>query len=149
MRKFILCFTVLSCLPLFAGPSAKKPAAAKPAAAATKKAPSQTAAHKSGTKKSKSKKTVVSSYRSVQQHPTTERYLQIQQALVDRGYMEVANGNWSVESVDALKKFQQDQDLTPDGKIGALSLMALGLGPRRGAFVVAQVPTLASPTPVE
>ncbi len=146
MRISILCCTVVLCLPLFAGQSAKKPTAVK--VTATKKAPSKQAVHKSGTKKSKSKKTSVSA--RAQQHPTTERYQQIQQALVDRGYMELADGNWTGDSVIALKKFQQDQDLNPDGKLGALSLMALGLGPRRGAFVVASaVPTLASATPVE
>ena len=147
MRTSIFCFTVFMCLPLFAGQSAKKPTALK--TTATKQAPSKAAAHKSGTKKSTSKKTVASSH-TVQQHPTSERYQQIQQALVDRGYMETADGTWDTDSVTALKKFQQDQDLTPDGKLGALSLMALGLGPRRGAFVVAaQIPTLASASPVE
>jgi murein L,D-transpeptidase YcbB/YkuD len=33
--------------------------------------------------------------------------------------------------VDALKRFQSEQNLTPDGKIGSLSLIALGLGPKR------------------
>ena len=147
MRIPILCCTVLMCLPLFAGQTTKKPAVIK--TTATTKAPSRTAAPKSGTKKSKSKK-ITSSTRLAQQHPTQERYQQIQQALVDRGYMEVADGNWTPGSVEALKKFQQDQELHADGKLGALSLMALGLGPRRGAFVVAaQVPNLNSPTPVE
>ncbi len=148
MRTSILCFTVFMCLPLFAGQSVKKPTAVK--TTATKKAPSKMAAQKSGTKKSTSKKTIASSSRSIQQHPTSERYQQIQQALVERGYMEAADGSWDANSVTALKKFQQDQDLTPDGKLGALSLMALGLGPRRGAFVVAaQIPVLNSPAPVE
>jgi len=34
--------------------------------------------------------------------------------------------------VDALKRFQHDQSLIEDGKIGSLSLIALGLGPKRG-----------------
>lgn len=34
--------------------------------------------------------------------------------------------------MDALKRFQHDQNLTEDGKIGSVSLIALGLGPRRG-----------------
>jgi hypothetical protein len=144
MRISNLCFTVLMCLPLFAGQTAKKTVATK--TTATSKAPSKTAAHKSGTKRKSQKNTVA----AAQQHPTAERYQQIEQALVDRGYMETANGNWTTESVEALKKFQQDQDLTPDGKLGALSLMALGLGPRRGAFVLAgAVPQAAVPTPVE
>ena len=42
-----------------------------------------------------------------------------------------ANGTWDSDSADALKRFQADQNLTPDGKINSLSLIALGLGPKR------------------
>ena len=58
--------------------------------------------------------------------------MQIQQALADKGYSTgPVNGAWGPESVEALKKFQQDQNLAVDGKLGALSLIALGLGPKR------------------
>jgi peptidoglycan hydrolase-like protein with peptidoglycan-binding domain len=73
---------------------------------------------------------------AVQLQPTKERYAEIEQALVDRGYLEVADGNWGPQSVEALKRFQRDQDLPVDGKLGALTLTALGLGPRHGAFVL-------------
>jgi peptidoglycan hydrolase-like protein with peptidoglycan-binding domain len=64
--------------------------------------------------------------------PTQERYTEIQQALTDRGYYDgPLNGVWNQECVQALKKFQQDEKLSPDGKLGALSLIALGLGPKR------------------
>jgi len=67
-----------------------------------------------------------------QQQPTPDRYREIQRALADRGYFQgPADGMWGTESVDALKRFQADQNLDVDGKIGALSLIALGLGPRR------------------
>jgi hypothetical protein len=33
--------------------------------------------------------------------------------------------------VDALRRFQADQNLDVDGKIGSLSLIAMGLGPKR------------------
>jgi peptidoglycan hydrolase-like protein with peptidoglycan-binding domain len=70
----------------------------------------------------------------LQQQPSLDRYKEIQQALVDKGYFRgTADGAWNGESVDALKRFQKDQNLDPDGKIGALSLMALGLGPKHGA----------------
>jgi len=109
------------------------PLAAKTAATST--SPKATSSKKTSKTAvaSKSKKPV----RVAQQHPTSDRYLEIEQALVERGYLEQADGTWSAESVAALKKFQQDQELTADGKLGALSLTALGLGPRRGAFVVA------------
>ncbi len=70
--------------------------------------------------------------RSAQQQPTQERYKEIQQALADKGYFSgTADGAWGPESSEALKRFQRDQNLTEDGKIGSLSLIALGLGPKR------------------
>lgn len=67
-----------------------------------------------------------------QSEPTAERYITIQQALAEKGYYTgPLDGKWNPSCVDALKKFQQDQNLGPDGKLGALSLIALGLGPKR------------------
>jgi peptidoglycan hydrolase-like protein with peptidoglycan-binding domain len=77
-------------------------------------------------------KPVAASYRAPQQQPTPDRYQEIQQALADRGYFGgPVDGNWGPTSVDALKRFQHDQSLLEDGKVGALSLIALGLGPKR------------------
>jgi peptidoglycan hydrolase-like protein with peptidoglycan-binding domain len=54
----------------------------------------------------------------------------------DKGYFAgQPDGNWGPDSTEALKRFQRDQNLTEDGKIGSLSLIALGLGPRRPAPV--------------
>ncbi|MFM2125647.1 MAG: hypothetical protein RL328_2098 [Acidobacteriota bacterium] len=136
MRALILSLAVaLSLSPLAAKTSATS---TSPKATASKKTAKTTSA------KNKTKKPV----RVAQQHPSSERYLEIEQALVDRGYLEQADGNWGNESVVALKKFQQDQELTADGKLGALSLTALGLGPRRGAFVVAPPVPVSSSAPV-
>lgn len=64
--------------------------------------------------------------------PTPERYKEIQQALASRGYFTAEpDGNWGPASIEALKRFQHDQNLVEDGKIGSLSLIALGLGPKR------------------
>ena len=41
------------------------------------------------------------------------------------------DGVWGADSIDALKRFQKDQNLDGDGKLGALSLIGLGLGPKR------------------
>jgi peptidoglycan hydrolase-like protein with peptidoglycan-binding domain len=69
--------------------------------------------------------------RSYQQAPTPDRYREIQQALASKGYLQTEpNGQWGPESSDALKRFQADQSLMPDGKINSLSLIALGLGPK-------------------
>jgi peptidoglycan hydrolase-like protein with peptidoglycan-binding domain len=64
--------------------------------------------------------------------PTRERYTEIQRALADKGYYAgPVNGEWGPDSVEALKRFQAEQKLAADGKLGALSLIALGLGPHR------------------
>ena len=73
-----------------------------------------------------------SARRMRQQAPTPERYRQIQAALASRGYFGgEANGSWGTDSVAALKRFQQEQNLTPTGKLDSVSLIALGLGPKR------------------
>jgi peptidoglycan hydrolase-like protein with peptidoglycan-binding domain len=64
--------------------------------------------------------------------PTPERYREIQQVLTEKGYYSgPVNGVWGAESVAALKRFQAENNLAPDGKLGALSLITLGLGPKR------------------
>jgi murein L,D-transpeptidase YcbB/YkuD len=96
--------------------------------------------------KSKSKsKPVHRSVRSYQQSPTPERYQEIQQALTKKGYFQgEASGKWGADSTDALKHFQAEQNLTPDGKINSLSLIALGLGPKR---LSAQSKSATTPPP--
>jgi peptidoglycan hydrolase-like protein with peptidoglycan-binding domain len=70
--------------------------------------------------------------RNYQAAPTPERYKEIQQALASKGYFKgEVNGAWGSDSVDALRRFQGEQNLDPDGKLGSLSLIALGLGPKR------------------
>jgi len=122
---------------------------AKPAAAPAKGTPAKTSAQhrtnpahqgakvtsakvtSAGAKSAKAKRAKVA-HRSAQQQPTPERYKEIQQALADRGYFNGdVNGTWGPDSVDALKRFQREQNLTDDGKLGSLSLIALGLGPKR------------------
>jgi len=120
---------------------AKKPAAKtatiakkRPAGTSAKKSPStatasKTAASKNG-KKAPAKR--ATTWRNRQTVPTADRYRQIQDALVSKGYLnsEEANGTWNQSSMDALKKFQTEQNLDPSGKINSLSLIALGLGPK-------------------
>ena len=70
--------------------------------------------------------------RNLQATPSPERYTEIQQALASKGYFKgQPNGAWGSDSVEALRRFQSDQNLEPDGKLGSLSLIALGLGPKR------------------
>ena len=69
--------------------------------------------------------------------PTPERYREIQQALASRGYYKgLVNGTWNSDSVDALKRFQADQNLSPDGRLTSLSLIAMGLGPKRSGGAI-------------
>ena len=109
---------------------------------ATRKHTSTSASAKPGTavkrgSSAKSRRVVRSrkrkqSWRTGQMTPTPERYKEIQQALIDKGYLQgPASGVWGPDSVPALKKFQQDQKLEPSGKIDSLTLIALGLGPKR------------------
>jgi len=59
---------------------------------------------------------------------------EIQEALVAKGYNVEVSGSWGPQSVEALKKFQEDKNitnLTGRGKLDSLTLIALGLGPPR------------------
>jgi peptidoglycan hydrolase-like protein with peptidoglycan-binding domain len=112
--------------------TAKKKAVAKTATKA-KTAPktSTTAAATKRTATSKSKRPAVARHYAPQQ-PSQERYKEIQQALASKGYFRTEpDGAWGPASIDALRRFQHDQNLVEDGKIGSLSLIALGLGPKR------------------
>jgi DNA polymerase III gamma/tau subunit len=83
----------------------------------------------SKTQAKRSQKTV---YR--QQQPEPERIRDIQQALSTRGYPLEVNGAWDASTVEALKKFQTDQkieNLSGKGKLDSMTLIALGLGPKR------------------
>jgi len=127
--------------------SAKKKKKSAPKTITSKsasKTTGKTAAGKAPARKSSSKKTAtvagrgvvrkpaVQSWRTTQRVPTPERYKEIQQALASKGYLEpnAPTGEWNPSSVSALKKFQEDQNLEPSGKIDSLSLIALGLGPK-------------------
>jgi len=71
-------------------------------------------------------------WRNRQLAPTPDRYKEIQNALAAKGYLkpEEATGTWGPSSGEALKRFQADQNLDASGKLTAMSLIALGLGPK-------------------
>lgn len=74
---------------------------------------------------------VRSAWHPGQTAPTPERYKEIQEALARKGYLHGdATGVWSPDSADALRRFQQDQNLQASGKLDSLSIIALGLGPK-------------------
>lgn len=108
-------------IPLFSVEQAKPPA--KTAAA---KKPTTT--KKKSTTASRAKKPVK------QQQPDEKRVREIQQALNERGYDVEVNGVWGPKSVEALAKFQEQQKITNQsgrGKLDSMTLIALGLGPKR------------------
>jgi peptidoglycan hydrolase-like protein with peptidoglycan-binding domain len=108
--------------------------AASPQISATSTAKKKKAV-KRVTSTAKSKRPVAVAHRAPQQ-PSPERFKEIQTALASKGYFKTEpDGNWGPASIDALKRFQHDQNLVEDGKIGSLSLSALGLGPKREPVV--------------
>ncbi|MBI5282614.1 MAG: peptidoglycan-binding protein [Candidatus Solibacter usitatus] len=118
---------------------AKAPVKTPPKApASTKGAQPQSASKKAASKQSAKKSSRTTQARSrrpaTQQQPDQQRVREIQQALSDKGYPLDVSGVWGPQSVDALKKFQEDQNinnLSGRGKLDSLTLIALGLGPRR------------------
>ncbi len=109
----------------------------------SKTAPKNSASRK-GTAKSSKSKAAASRAPQTQRQPDEQRIREIQSALTAKGYPVETNGVWGPESVEALKKFQEDQNinnLSGKGKLDSLTLIALGLGPQReGAPESAQPP---------
>lgn len=109
--------------------------AAAPTKTGAKSAPKKSSAKKSAAKKSSKsarKAPPRTTWRNRQTTPTPERYKQIQDALVAKGFLDAsqASGEWGQSSADALKRFQAAQNIQSTGKIDSLSLIALGLGPK-------------------
>lgn len=112
----------------------KKPTHPKTTAAAPKKpalvrhTKRKPAVHKTPARSTRSAR---STWRTGQTAPTLERYKEIQGALAKKGYLHgEASGVWNPDSADALRRFQQDQNLQASGKLDSLSIIALGLGPK-------------------
>ncbi len=142
-----------------ARPDSETSHSAKTAAAATesraiKCAGTQTAAAKRRARSSRRRKarSRKATWRTRQLSPTPERYKEIQRALINKGYLSgPATGGWGPDSVAALRRFQKDQNLEPTGKLDSLTLISLGLGPKRestAALGGASAPaTTSSPNP--
>jgi len=81
--------------------------------------------------------------------PTPERYRDIQSALAEKGYLKTEpNGVWDSDSIDAMKRFQEDKNISATGKITASALIGLGLGPKTETDpVVAPAITPSAVTP--
>jgi len=109
-------------------PTAAAGSKAKPGAY-NKSAHKKTAGAHAKSKKSKRQR---QTWRGGQMSPTPERYKEIQQALLGKGYgSQAPDGAWGPHWIESLQRFQQDQKLEANGKLNALSLITLGLGPHR------------------
>lgn len=154
-----LALVTLACTSLAATPAkthkrhhAATAAYTTPARKRTSLTTSATAAKNTKTTVRRKGKVSRSPVRYFQQAPTPDRYKEIQQALASKGYFKgEPTGEWGADSADALKRFQADQNLMPDGKLNSLSLIALGLGPRRltakSDAAPQTAPPVASPAP--
>lgn len=104
-------------------PTPAKPTQIKPKKPATKKI--------TATPRGRTRRAAVSAP-ARQSQPTSERYMEIQDALIAKGFLSgPASGKWDQSSVDAFKRFEESQKLKSDGKLDSLALIALGLGPKR------------------
>ena len=143
-----------------ATPAAKKPAAKKkPAASRTTAAPKTAAKRTAAPRRATTARKTAPAQKSPatqtaarrgklkpapraasQRQPAPERYKEIQEALAKRGYFQGSpDGVWGASSVDAMRRFQQEQNLDASGKINSLSLIALGLGPKYDQVAAAPV----------
>jgi hypothetical protein len=138
MRKILHWILVLTVAAIAWGATpVKKKAAAKAPAKTGSRKPAIARSSKKGATKGKTARTTAkpATWRNRQMAPTPDRYREIQDALAAKGYLGSDNctGAWDQTSVEALKRFQTDQNLGSTGKINSLSLIALGLGPKHGA----------------
>lgn len=135
-RKVILPVLLLS---LVAGLGVSATAAQTQTAKKKPAASSGSRAHRS-TKPGPKKGAKSSSKQRGQKVPTTDRISEIQTALAkDGSYTGEPNGKWDDSSVAAMKKYQGAHGLNPSGKLDALTLQKLGLGPTT-AGVAAPMP---------
>jgi hypothetical protein len=145
-------FAASLALPQAAAPPATTPAAKKtaPAAAPNTIAKKTTTTGKKTTKAVAKKGPPAQTWRNRQLAPSTARYKEIQQALVEKGYLkQEPNGVWDSSCEDALKQFQTEKNLPPTGKINSPSLISLGLGPKPPEPITSppNVPPPAAPPP--
>lgn len=122
MRR-LLTITLFLSLALSAAPVKNK--AASKGKATTRKA---SASRRPGSKN----RAAVPRKPSVQIAPSSDRYKEIQEALVAKGYLKTpATGVWDQDSQEAMRKFQADEKLEATGKLTSRTLISLGLGPKQ------------------
>ena len=79
---------------------------------------------------SKAKRAAEARRRRAQLRPEPDRIQEIQQALVQQGYLNAQpNGRWDDQTREAMRRYQADHGFPVTGLPEAKSLMKLGLGP--------------------
>ncbi len=128
------CLTPLLAFTQFASARALKPARgsrsyhSRHASRQTSSSP-QRSQFSSAKKSTKSKKSRTKKQKG-QMAPTPDRIEEIQSTLARGGYYKgEPNGKMGADTQDALKRFQEANGISPTGKIDALTLEKLGLGP--------------------
>jgi peptidoglycan hydrolase-like protein with peptidoglycan-binding domain len=151
--RFFHAVAFLSALCALGGVAAATPPAKTTKKAVAKKKSTAPAAKSKSVKsvkgvKGKTTKAPAATWRTRQQAPTPDRYKEIQQALVDKGYLKgEPTGVWDASSIEAMQRFQTDQKMTPTGKINAPSLIGLGLGAKSAGAPEAAPLSPATPAP--
>jgi len=113
------------------------------------------AAQTSATSTATKKKKVSSKYKKKhkakgQAVPTPDRIKEIQTALQkDGSYEGQPTGKWDAATMDAMKKYQDKNGISPTGKIDALSLNKLGLGSETAGKGAPVPPTSSSAAPAD
>jgi hypothetical protein len=89
-----------------------------------------TSSHLLASKRSgRTRRSVHRRWEPTQMAPASGRIQEIQSALARSGYYQgETTGKWDGPTVDAMKRFQQANALSPTGKLDAPSLQRLGLG---------------------
>lgn len=128
---------------LAAAPVKKKVIVAKKSSAVRRPAVRKAGSTMAGSARTGSRKTVsrkpgsksrapVARKPAVQLSPSSERYKEIQEALIAKGYLKTpSSGVWDSDSQEAMRRFQADQNLDSNGKLTSLTLISLGLGSKQ------------------
>ena len=131
MLRSILITVIFSAAFLAAQPGAVAQQSASPGASADSSRKSAQASPRRATRRRPVRRRTARVPAGSQTRPSRERYRQIQQALADAGFDPgPVDGFWGPNSEDALADFQEARDLEPTGRIDAMSLIQLGLGPQ-------------------
>jgi peptidoglycan hydrolase-like protein with peptidoglycan-binding domain len=130
--SFLGAVVLLSAAPFFSaakGPGSPSASGSQLSSSNSETSPNTQSQSKAGTKKTSRKSRRSRRRERGQKAPTPQRIQEIQAALAHEGtYQGQPSGKWDAGTVEAMKRFQSAQGLSPTGKLDALTLQKLGLG---------------------